>query len=226
MHLEHDGRGQRAGRSECGMKEVNGEPVIDSEELALFLDLPTQAVEEWSAHNWDGQAVPIPGIWVARGRRAMRRLTRQLGYVPAMSEALEVLREQRLICAEGVHALDTPGGGIERRCARTAGERQKVREGFKDSRPRARGAGAGGEACPRGGVVADGGHALIAYPCWRAGGEKRRGEITLCRRASEPGWGRGMPPGRCVCLVGSVGRWSRCSRPPACPPAPSHPWLG
>lgn len=95
MHLEHDVRGQRAGGGECGMKEIDGEPVIDSEELALFLDLPTQAVEEWSAHNWDGQAVPIPGIWVARGRRAMRRLTRQLGYVPAMSEALEVLREQR-----------------------------------------------------------------------------------------------------------------------------------
>ena len=77
------------------MKEIDGEPVIDSEELALLLDLPTQVVEEWSARNRGGQAVPIPGIWVARGRRAMRRLTRQLGHVPAMSEALEVLREQR-----------------------------------------------------------------------------------------------------------------------------------
>ncbi|WP_103062200.1 hypothetical protein [Actinomyces qiguomingii] len=76
------------------MKMINGQLMLDAEEMGLLLDLDADTIRAHAQQAGTG-VMNLPALWVRRGQRALDRVQRQLGHRPDIAEALDVLRAER-----------------------------------------------------------------------------------------------------------------------------------
>ncbi|MBE6474233.1 MAG: hypothetical protein E7Z95_01420 [Actinomyces succiniciruminis] len=78
------------------MKMINGQLMLDAEEMGLLLDLDADTIRAHAQHGITGTGtMTLPTLWARRGRRVLDRVQRQLGHNPDIAEALDVLRAER-----------------------------------------------------------------------------------------------------------------------------------